>query len=831
MLGVLALLAVGSPAESGTLVGSSGATSPEARSATPLPALRPAPVSLQQDAGRGDIAGFVAEEGTLQPVREAVIRLTGTDRSTTSDPTGRFRIGELPAGTYELHVSALGYREARFGPVSVEPDGSVRVEVLLESRPLALGRLVVTATKDARSSRELAALTTVVDREAIDARGDRELVDALENTAGVIHSAQAGSFESVELRGMPRGGNEFESTLLLIDGVPQTDSRNSARVINLPIDNAASVEVVRGPNSALYGRTAIGGAVHVRTARPTARTRVRADLQTGEFGQLRGAASASGPLEQWGGYYLSWSSHGSRGFYDRDPHYEVDETSVFGKFVVAPDERSEAMVSANHVTSQNALPTNVPVVDGRILSDVDGRFGFYDNLNLEDAGYHQEELRLTAHYRRTLGSGLSFTNVFGYRDIQYRFEETGDIIGAPFDLEAGTLTMYPFSLRTDEEIVYEEARLRFRPSGWGADQELLAGASFESNTGFRRGDLIYTDSETFGMPLSFVDPAPPPRSDWQYFEFGGDDYRLASLGVYAQYEVSPLPRLGLTAAGRFDLLDLENVETLQENRPETEATYEAFSPKLTAVVRILEGTEVTGLGALGLDAYANYSEAFKPPRTPSGLNPPDAEARLDPEDITSFEIGLKGELPDGRASFQAAYFQMVRDGIVVSTREGPFFRDSNAGRQDFEGVEMEGGLRALPGLDLRTHLTFYRNRFGDFVIQREGGDFVLSGNRLPLVPDRVWGAEATYRRDGWGITVGWKRVGDRYVDRGNTLPVDPYGLMNTSVFWSTGPFRLTISGRNLLDERYVTYGDISNAESVSPGAPRQLLVGLRFVHD
>ena len=53
-----------------------------------------------------------------------------------------------------------------------------------------------------------------------------------------MHTAQANSFESIELRGMPRQGNEFETTLLLIDGVPQTDSRNSARVINLPIDNA-----------------------------------------------------------------------------------------------------------------------------------------------------------------------------------------------------------------------------------------------------------------------------------------------------------------------------------------------------------------------------------------------------------------------------------------------------------------------------------------------------------------------------------------------------------------------------------------------------------------
>ena len=98
------------------------------------------------------------------------------------------------------------------------------------------------------------------------------------------------------LRGLPRGGNEFTSTLLLVDGVPQTDSRNSSRVINLPIDDADSIEVVRGPNSALYGRTAIGGAVNVRTGEPTSENRAGLDVTGGDFGFLKGAARASGPV-------------------------------------------------------------------------------------------------------------------------------------------------------------------------------------------------------------------------------------------------------------------------------------------------------------------------------------------------------------------------------------------------------------------------------------------------------------------------------------------------------------------------------------------------------
>src|SRR5436305_541612 len=97
----------------------------------------------------------------------------------------------------------------------------------------------------------------------IEDRGDQTLAQAIEHVPGAVVSTQLGIFESVMLRGMPRGDPEFTNTLLLIDGVPQTTSRNSSRVAGLTINDASSIEVVRGPNSALFGRTAIGGSVNV----------------------------------------------------------------------------------------------------------------------------------------------------------------------------------------------------------------------------------------------------------------------------------------------------------------------------------------------------------------------------------------------------------------------------------------------------------------------------------------------------------------------------------------------------------------------------------------
>ena len=111
------------------------------------------------------------------------------------------------------------------------------------------------------------------------------------------------------------------------------DLTGRPRVINLPIHDASSIEVVRGPNSALYGRTTIGGAVNVRTSEPTAGHEADFDLTGGGFGFVKGVARASGPAADWGGYFVSAASERNNGF------YHVGVAGVFGRFSIEPTSR------------------------------------------------------------------------------------------------------------------------------------------------------------------------------------------------------------------------------------------------------------------------------------------------------------------------------------------------------------------------------------------------------------------------------------------------------------------------------------------------------------
>ncbi len=195
---------------------------------------------------------------------------------------------------------------------------------------------------------------------------------------------------------------------------------------------------MRGPNSALYGRTAIGGAVNVRTGEPTAAKRAGLDLTGGDFDYAKGAARGSGPVGDWGGYFVSASSERNTGFYSGPSDFEVDQTSIFGKLTFVADAKSFGKVSVNRVRSAQSLPTNEPIIGGRFLSEIDPRFDRLSDLNVAGVNYRQKEDRLTANYTRQFTEEVRLVNVAGFRQIQYKFIDSGDITGAPFDLAANT---------------------------------------------------------------------------------------------------------------------------------------------------------------------------------------------------------------------------------------------------------------------------------------------------------------------------------------------------------------------------------------------------------
>jgi iron complex outermembrane recepter protein len=779
------------------------------------------PRSSAAQAKTGVVTGTVVAREGGRPVPDAAVLIEGTGLTAVANGVGRFRLENVPAGSIVLVASGPGFLQLRVPDVQVRANETTALVVELEVTPNILERVQVTATKSELSIGDVAAQADIVDRSTIDSRNDQALVDAVAHVPGAVVATQLGMFESVQFRGLPRDGNEFTNTLLLIDGVPQVDSRNSGRTVGLPIHDASGIEVVRGPNSALYGRTAIGGSVNVRTADPSPQPEFGVDFAGGQFGMAKGVFRASGPASGWGGFYVSAESERGGGFWkSKTEDVKSDRWSLFGKLTFAPDAKSAGFVSVNTVRSDNSTPTNEPFIDGRLLHEIDPRFDRLTSFNIPGPNYHHGDDRITLNYSRQVAPWAKLTEIFGYRNLQQKFIDDGDFIGSPFDLDAHTLTMLPFSQQADEDIVYQELRGEFTMRAGRVSNSLIVGGSYEHNSGSLTGsEFFFTEENEDGFTINYLNPVIPPRSEWLVFNGTDRFYHLGNMGLFFQDILEPMPRLILAGGGRYDRLALDN---RRGTGAQVEQTFEAFSPKVSATVK-LAGVESTSPATVNV--YGAYSQAFLPPRGPSALTPDNVADRIEPEDISNYEIGLKGSALSGRVSFEMTYFRMKEEGVVLDVRQGPFFLPTNSGELKYKGVETGVRVAASPKVSLYANASFYRNRFGDFVIQDEedpSNDVSLTGNRLAISPDYVvnWGATIRPIRS-TDVVFDVKHVGDSASDRENTFIVPSYTLVDVAATWRRGPLRITVSGTNLFDEEYYWSG---GSETLDPGRPRQVLV-------
>ena len=128
-------------------------------------------------------------------------------------------------------------------------------------------KVIVTAEREIENIRSIGSSVSLITSEEITASGARWLIDVLQFAPGVnvVRSGPAGSLAQVFIR-----GSNTSHTLFLIDGVkvnsPTTGAYDISR-IQLSADQIDRIEIVRGPQSSLYGSQAIGGVINVITRR------------------------------------------------------------------------------------------------------------------------------------------------------------------------------------------------------------------------------------------------------------------------------------------------------------------------------------------------------------------------------------------------------------------------------------------------------------------------------------------------------------------------------------------------------------------------------------
>lgn len=228
----------------------------------------------------GSLKGRISFKG--KPVDLVTVGINELSRGTYSDQSGEFLLSKIPSGTHLISISAIGYISQK-KTVQIFTDSTTIITIDLEESFFELDHLVVTGTMKEVSVKDSPIKVQVVSRNALSKTASNNIMDAIQYINGLqqqVDCAVCGT-NNIRINGM-----EGPYTSVLIDGMPVMGALASVYGLNGINPNIIrNIEIIKGPNSTLYGSQAMGGVINIITADPSVEPTLSVQANTSSHGE------------------------------------------------------------------------------------------------------------------------------------------------------------------------------------------------------------------------------------------------------------------------------------------------------------------------------------------------------------------------------------------------------------------------------------------------------------------------------------------------------------------------------------------------------------------
>jgi iron complex outermembrane receptor protein len=240
--------------------------------------------------GNGTINGHIKDESSGEALIRVNVIISGTTIGAATDLDGNYTIENVPAGTYTLVFSLIGYQSITEDGVVVIADQTVRLNVELSTSAVELGNVTVyAASRRNEKITEAPSAITVIGMEEIRLKSNSGNVAKLLETQPGVDLVQSGVDDfNLNTRGF--NSSVTRRVLVLMDGRDLGAAflgQQEWGAISYPLEDMGNVEFVRGPGSALFGTNAFNGVLNINTLSPQQALGTKVNLSGGELDMFR----------------------------------------------------------------------------------------------------------------------------------------------------------------------------------------------------------------------------------------------------------------------------------------------------------------------------------------------------------------------------------------------------------------------------------------------------------------------------------------------------------------------------------------------------------------
>jgi iron complex outermembrane receptor protein len=675
-------------------------------------------------------------------------------------------------------------------------------------KDVELKEVSVTATRTERKTEDVPASVSVIGKEKIQNKPMLNLYDALQGVPGVnIASRNQGYDTRLIIRG---GGLKatygVREIMILLNGVPITDPDSLTRLDFVDTSLIERVEVVKGPNSTLWGVNAFGGVINVITKSPFERKGGFIKLGFGDFNTQNHNLYYSTPIGK--GFYLgiNVSRRQSDNSWRPWNKFWTNQITLQPSYMFENGDTWENYVSYTKASLQ--LPGSL------VVDPAKGIDQWSEFLRTGKVPRTAEPWKHSGRYSEIFFFSSKLTKSFGNWELvplvylnhwQHYHPVTGRINEADtwiygIDLQAnykhslGTLTT-GFTIRHDEQKTNYFKYMRYEESG--------SPARIVSTFSDEKGNLLEKQNQKTTLAGVFLQQSfqgerwildVGARIDRVSFDISGYKWGEYSFSV-GNYKMCP-------ASG------IENCFAYSRKR-----TYTVFSPRVGVLYKL---TPIFNI-------YGNISTGANTP-TSSELS---SNPNLELAKVINYEVGLKAR--HEKFSLDTALYLMdVRDEVVRVNIGGGQTTFTNAGKTEKKGFEFAGTFQLIEGLEVGASYAYSDYKFKRFI----EGNADRSGNRLHYIPIHQYSIFISYKHtSGFRFRVQTDTWGSYYMDNANSEKYEGYEfLTSASVGYSRGNLDLSLMVDNLFNKKYAVEvtKDTSDVKRYNPGPPRTFLVRLTY---